>query len=55
MLLIWLICEQYRRAARRQALQPDMQCYDSVGMLLTAIQNIHGENNHAAIRDQLPR
>lgn len=31
----------------------DMQCYDSVGMLLTAIQNIGGANDHAAIRDQL--
>lgn len=46
--------EQYR--ALRDGKSPsslDMQCYDSVGMLLTAIQNIHGENNHAAIRDQL--
>ncbi len=31
----------------------DMQCYDSVGMLLTAIQNVNGVNDHAAIRDQL--
>jgi len=31
----------------------DMQCYDSVGMLLTAIQNVGGANDHAAIRDQL--
>ena len=31
----------------------DMQCYDSVGMLLTAIQNVGGVNDHAAIRDEL--
>lgn len=31
----------------------DMQCYDSVGMLLTAISNVGGVNDHAAIRDQL--
>ena len=46
--------EQYK--ALRDGKAPsslDMQCYDSVGMLLTAIQNIGGENDHAAIRDQL--
>ena len=31
----------------------DMQCYDSVGMLLTAIKNVNGELDHAAIRDEL--
>lgn len=31
----------------------DMQCYDSVGMLLTAIKNVDGKNDHKAIRDEL--
>lgn len=46
--------EQYKKL--RNGTSPsslDMQCYDSVGMLLTAIKNIGGANDHAAIRDQL--